>query len=35
MGVYGGVEVTIFVRVSDPSQRVVFAHVRGVDTYPP
>ena len=34
MGAYGGLQVTIFVRVSDPSQRVVFAHVR-VDTYPP
>ena len=26
--------MTIFVRVSDPSLRVDFAHVTGVDTYP-
>ena len=35
MGAYGGLKVTIFVRVSNPSQGAVFAHVRGVDTYPP
>ena len=34
MGAYGGLKVTIFVRVSDPSPGVVFAHVRHVSTYP-